>query len=44
MTVYFIGGKPYIGVSNGFRPIDSQTYYMMVEQGEIDHTEDVFDD
>lgn len=39
MTVYFLNGKPHTSVSNGFNPIDAQTYYQMIENGEIDHTE-----
>lgn len=39
MTIYLINGKPHTSVSNGFNSIDAQTYYMMIEQGEIDHTE-----
>jgi hypothetical protein len=39
MVVYFINGKPHTAVSNAFKPIDAQTYYQMIEQGEISHTE-----
>jgi hypothetical protein len=39
MTIYFIDGEPHASVSNAFKPIDAQTYYMMIEQGEISHTE-----
>lgn len=44
MTVYFISGKPHIAVTNGFQPIDHLTYYMMVEENEIDHVEEVYND
>jgi len=44
MTIYLIGGKPHISVSQGFQPIDALTYYMMVEQGEIDCVEEVYND
>lgn len=39
MTIYIVNGKPHTGGLNGFYPIDAQTYYQMIEQGEIDHTE-----
>lgn len=39
MIIYFINGKPHTAVSNGFQPIDEQTYYMMLECSEINHTE-----
>jgi hypothetical protein len=44
MTVYLIGGKPYISVSNGYQPIDPMTYYMMIEENEIDRVEEVYND
>lgn len=39
MTIFLINGKPHTAVSNGFKPIDNQTYYMMIERSEITHTE-----
>jgi hypothetical protein len=39
MIIYLINNKPHTSISNGFNPVDAQTYYMMLEQGEIDHTE-----
>jgi hypothetical protein len=39
MTIYFIDGQPHISTPYAFIPIDAQTYYMMIEQGEISHTE-----
>jgi hypothetical protein len=39
MTIYLINNKPHTSVSNAFKPIDAQTYYMMIENGEISNTE-----
>lgn len=39
MTVYLINGKPHTAVSNGFKPIDEQTYFNMIERSEIIHLE-----
>lgn len=39
MTIYIVRGKPCIAVSNGFKPINEQDYYMMLEHSEIERVE-----
>lgn len=39
MTIFFVHGKPCIAVSNGYRPIPEQDYYMMLERSEIERVE-----
>jgi len=35
MIIYLIASKPHISGSNGFVPFSEQTYYEMIERGEI---------
>jgi hypothetical protein len=39
MTIYLVDNKPCFAAVNGFYPIDEQTYYQMIENGEIDRME-----
>lgn len=39
MTIFLLNGKPFISTSDGFKPIDEQTYYMMIECSEISDME-----
>jgi hypothetical protein len=39
MRIFIVDNKPCFAVPNGFKPIDDQTYYLMIENGEIDQLE-----
>lgn len=39
MTIFIVDSKPCFAVHNGFKQIDEQIYYSMIENAEIDRIE-----